>query len=480
MGMDQTAVSQANFQPILGTQEKALAINLDASKFGTFAEIGAGQEVARWFFHVGHASATVAKSMSAYDMVISDIIYGPTDHYVSRARLDSMLDHEWEQLIERLDPVRGERTSFFVFADTVATRSRSRHQDGQGWLGIRFQAEPKSPYSEIIFHVNLLDQVPVSEQEALGILGVNLVYGAFHQRQPEELMKALMEGLSRQRVDIDMIKFSGPAFRDVDNRLASLQLVELELTDATMFTAQGEVVQPAEVLYNKPVLILRGRFRPITNVELDMLNSAADRFKKIPDVNGEPVVLMGMTLQNLGTGPGIDRRDFLDRADILGALGKTVMVSNYTRFDSVTSLLRRYTRQWLGFVMGLPTLRAVFDEQYYTSLPGGILEGLGRLFQGNVRLYVYPTRARSGEVATSTTLEVDPQLQHLLDYLRERGEIEALENFDSRQLHMLPDELLTAIQNGTPGWEQYLPPQAAEVIKQRALFGYRQPVGLGT
>ena len=313
----------------MSTQEKALAINLDAAKFGTFAEIGAGQEVARWFFHVGHASATVAKSMSAYDMVISDIIYGPTDHYVSRARLESMLDHEWAQLLERLDPVRGERSGFFVFADTVATRSRTRNQDGQGWMGMRFQAQPRAPFSQIIIHVNLLDQVPVSEQEALGILGVNLVYGAFHQQQPEALMKMLMEGLSRQRVDIDMIKFSGPAFEKVDNRLASLQLVELGLTDATMFTAQGEVVQPAEVLYKKPVLISRGRFRPITNVGIDMLNGAVERFKKIPGVDGDPVVLMGMTLQDLDTGHGIDRRDFLDRADMLGALGKTVMVSNY-------------------------------------------------------------------------------------------------------------------------------------------------------
>ena len=463
----------------MNTQEKALAINLDATKYGTFAEIGAGQEVARWFFHVGHASATVAKSMSAYDMVISDIVYGPTDHYVSRARLESMFDHEWAQLIERLDPVRGERSSFFVFADTVATRSRTRNQHGQGWMGMRFQAQPKAPFSQIIIHVNLLDQVPVGEQEALGVLGVNLVYGAFHQQQPEALMKTLMEGLSRERVDIDMIKFSGPAFEKVDNRLASLQLVELGLTDSTMFTARGEVVQPAEVLYKKPVLILRGRFRPITSVMLDMLNGAEDRFKKIPGVNGDPVVLLGMTLQDLGTGPGIDRRDFLDRADVLGALGKTVMVSNYRRFDSVTSSLRRYTPQWLGFVMGVPTLRAVFDEQYYTSLPGGILEGLGRLFQGNVRLYVYPTMEQSGEVATSTTLEVAPPLQHLLAYLRDKGGIEAIEDFDSRQLHMLPNEVLAAIQNGAPGWEQYLPPQAAEVIKQRALFGYRQAAAEG-
>jgi hypothetical protein len=471
--MDQTAASQASSPPVMSTQEKALAINLDAAKYGTFAEIGAGQEVARWFFHVGHASATVAKSMSAYDMVISDILYGATDHYVSRARLESMLEREWTQLLGRLDSVRGERTGFFVFADTVATRSRTRNQHGQGWMGMRFQAHPRAPFSQIIIHVNLFDEVPVSEQEALGILGVNLVYGAFHQEQPETLMKALMEGLSRQRVDIDMIKFSGAAFATVDNRLASLQMVELGLTDATMFNAQGEVLQPAEVLYKKPVLIARGSYRPITNVGLDMLNSAEDRFKRIPGVIGEPVVLMGMTLQDLGTGPGIDRRDFLDRADVLGALGKTVMVSNYRRFDTVTSLLRRYTQQWLGFVMGVPTLRAVFDEQYYTSLPGGLMEGLGRLFQGNVRLYVYPTQDPTGEVATSTTLEVAPPRQHLLAYLRDRGGIEAIEDFDASQLKVFPKDVLSAIQNGTPGWEQYLPPQAAEVIKERALFGYR-------
>ena len=460
----------------MGTQEKALAINLDGKTFGTFAEIGAGQEVARWFFHVGRASATVAKSMSAYDMVISDILYGATDHYVSRARLESMLEREWVQLLGRLNPVRGDRTSFFVFADTVATRSRSRNQHGQGWMGIRFQTRPQAPFSQIIIHVNLLDQVPVSEQEALGILGVNLIHGAFHEQQPEELMKTLMEGLSRERVEVDMIKFSGSVYEKVENRVASLQLVELGLTDAAMFTAQGEVVQPAEVLYHQPVLLLRGRFRPITNVGIDMLNGATERFRKIPDMGADPVILMGMTLRDLGTGPGIDRRDFLDRADMLGALGKNVMVSNFTRFDSVTTLLRRYTQQWIGFVMGVPTLQMVFDEKYYTGMPGGILEGLGKLFQGKVRLYAHPTRTRSGEVATSSTLAFDSQRQHLLAYLRERGEIEPIENVDSTQLHMFPDEVLAAIQNGTPGWEQYLPAQAAEVIKERALFGYRPPI----
>jgi hypothetical protein len=476
--MDQTAALPASAVPVLSTQEKALAINLDATKYGTFAEIGAGQEVARWFFHVGHASATVAKSMSAYDMVISDILYGATDHYVSRARLESMLEREWTQLLERLNPVRGERTGFFVFADTVATHSRARNRDGQGWLGMRFQAQPRAPFSQIIIHVNLLDQVPVSEQEALGILGVNLVYGAFHQQQPEALMKTLMEGLSRLRVDIDMIKFSGSAFAKVDNRLASLDLVALGLTDAAMFTAQGEVVQPAEVIYKKPVLISRGSFRPVTNVGLDMLKGAMDRFKKIPGVDGDPVEVMEMTLHNLSSvGPEINRRDFLDRADVLGALGKTVVVTNFTRFDSVTSSLRRYTQQWVGFVMGVPTLRALFDEQYYTSLHGGILEGLGRLFQGNVRLYIYPALDRStGQVSTSTNLELVHPLIHLLEYLRDKGGIEAIEDFDASQLKVFPKDVLNAIQSGTPGWERYLPPQAAEVIKQRALFGYRQTV----
>jgi hypothetical protein len=381
-------------------------------------------------------------------------------------------------LLERLNPVRGERTGFFVFADTVATHSRARNRDGQGWLGMRFQAQPRAPFSQIIIHVNLLDQVPVSEQEALGILGVNLVYGAFHQQQPEALMKTLMEGLSRLRVDIDMIKFSGSAFAKVDNRLASLDLVALGLTDAAMFTAQGEVVQPAEVIYKKPVLISRGSFRPVTNVGLDMLKGAMDRFKKIPGVDGDPVEVMEMTLHNLSSvGPEINRRDFLDRADVLGALGKTVVVTNFTRFDSVTSSLRRYTQQWVGFVMGVPTLRALFDEQYYTSLHGGILEGLGRLFQGNVRLYIYPALDRStGQVSTSTNLELVHPLIHLLEYLRDKGGIEAIEDFDASQLKVFPKDVLNAIQSGTPGWERYLPPQAAEVIKQRALFGYRQTV----
>lgn len=455
---------------LISTPEKALALNLDDSKFGVFAEIGAGQEVARWFFHVGRASHTVGKSISAYDMAISDDLYGPTHHYVSRERLEAMLNHEWDQLIERLDPIRGEKTRFFVFADTVATRSQARHADGHGWIGVRFQAEPRAPFSEIIIHAVLLDRVSAAEQEALGILGVNLLHGAFYRRDSQEMfLQALIDGLTRDRVDIDMIKFAGPAFQRVDNRLMSLQLVESGLTDAAMFTAEGEVVQPAELLWQKPVVIERGSFRPATNITLDMLDRACDRFRQLaPD----PVVVMEMTLSNLLTEGTGTHEDFLARADILGALGKTVMISNYTRFDRVTDYLRHYTQNWIGMVLGVPTLREIFEEKYYEDLEGGILEGLGRLFRGSVRLYVYPTLLESGGIATSANVEIPQRLQHLLEYVRDNGGIEPLEDFDAQQLHIFPRDVLSQIQSGTPGWEQYVPAQAAALIKQRALFGY--------
>src|ERR1044071_1537254 len=314
----------------LSTGQKALEINVDLKKFGTFAEIGAGQEVARWFFHVGKAAGTVAKSISAYDMAVSDSLYGATDRYVSRTRLEAMLTTEFAQLQTR----RSARTldhALFVFADTVATQSLTHHKRGQGWMGIRFQNQPGEEASDIIIHAEMLDAETVQEQEALGILGVNLIYAAFYcNRDPRLVINSLMEGLSRRRIDVDMIKFSGPAFAGVDNRLMSLQLVESELTDAALFTAGGEVVQTSEVLYGRPVLIERGSFRPITNVTLDMLVRAQKQIQLQGPPQGEsPVVVMEMTLNNLITEQKIDHQDFLARVDLLGALGKTVMVSNY-------------------------------------------------------------------------------------------------------------------------------------------------------
>ena len=269
----------------LTPSEKALRMNQDAVVYGTFAEIGAGQEVVRWFFHVGGASGTVAKTISAYDMVVSDAIYGRTERYVSRKRLEAMLLYEYDLLVERLGPLRGDRTAFFAFADTAATRSRSRHADGHGWLGVRFQTVPGAEPSQLILHVTTHDIETVREREAIGLIGVNLLYGAVYQHsEPEALVASLLDNLTRDRVEVDMIKFSGPAFAHVDNCLMSLRLVEHAFTDSAMFTAAGEVVQPAEVLYQRPILIERGRFRPVNLLTWDLLEKALDQFCAEPDV----------------------------------------------------------------------------------------------------------------------------------------------------------------------------------------------------
>jgi hypothetical protein len=456
------------------TDQKALQINLDAGKFGTFAEIGAGQEVARWFFHVGKASATVAKTISAYDMAVSDHLYGPTDHYVSRSRLEAMLTHEFDELRHDMEK-RRERSAFFVFADTVTTHtdSNSNHHQAHGWMGVRFQRGAGEDPSEVIIHVALLDPDRVNQQETTGIAGVNLTYGAFYfSDNPTLLMTSLMDDLSRRRVEVDMIKFSGPAFAGVDNRLMSLELVEHGLTDAAMFTADGEVVQPSEILYGRPVLIERGNFRPVTNVTLDMIERAQQQLER-DHVEGwdQPVVLMEMTLNNLVAERAADHSDFLDRVGLLGALAKIVMISNYTRFDRVTGYLRNATKNWIVMVMGVPTLRNIFEEKYYADLDGGILEGLGRLFQGRVKLLIYPTReSGDGEILTAESLQVPEKYSSLYSYLLQNGFVQSIQEFNAAELHVTPGAVLQRLQSADPSWEALVPAEAARIIKQQNLF----------
>lgn len=460
---------------ILSTHQKALQVNLDTSKYGTFVEIGAGQEVARWFFRVGGAAGTIAKTMSAYDMVISDAIYGPCERYVSRQRLHSMLEREYDLLRERLDAKRGEHTRFFIFADTVATRSYSRHDDAHGWLGIRFQTEPRVEPSQIIIHVRMLDKENVQEQETLGVMGVNLVYAAMYfHHDPESLIGSLLDNLTTDRVEVDLVKFSGPAFQQVDNRLMSLQLVQQGLTKAAMFTADGEVVQPTEVLYKKPILVERGSFRPVTKVTIDMLECAQALFVQEPHVQGEEiVVLMEMTLKNLADGGGIDHKDFLDRVDILCALGRTVLISNYGEFHRLAAYLFRYTKKMCGLVMGVPTLKELFEEKYYTDLEGGILESFGRLFQNDLKLYVYPLKdPKTGAIITAANLRVAPNLRHLYTYLLENRFIEPLRDINQSNMAILSRDVLARIRAGDQTWENLVPLQVAQMIKERKVFGY--------
>lgn len=459
----------------LDTHQKALQINLDPSKYGVFAEIGAGQEVARWFFRVGGAAGTIAKTISAYDMTISDAIYGPTERYVSRYRLHMMLDHEFKLLQERLAEKRGSTTRFFVFADTVAARSFQKKDESHGWMAIRFQTEPNAEPSQIIIHVRMLDRENVQQQEALGIMGVNLIHGALYlYDNPQLLLTSLIDNLTNDRVEIDMIKVTGPAFARVDNRVMSLQLVERGLASSAMFTADGEVVQAAELLYKKAILVERGSFRPVTNVTLDMLQCAQAQFIQEPNVQGEDViVIFEMTMKNLVTETGIDHQDFLARVDLLRTLGKTVLISNYGEYYRLAQYLFRYTKKMVGIVMGVPSLREIFDEKYYTDLEGGILESFGRLFKNALKLYVYPQQdAATGAIVTANNLRVAPHLRHLYSYLLENHFIQAIQDYNEACLPILSRDVLSRMKTGDATWEKMVPPNVAAIIKERKLLGY--------
>ena len=469
-----------NAEMDLGTNKKAFQINLDQKKYGTFAEIGAGQEVARRFFHVGGASGTVAKTMSAYDMTFSDAIYGTTDRYVSRKRLRTMLDHEYALLVERLDEKLGGERTFFVFADTVAARSFGQHNESHGWLGVRFQTKTRGESSEIIIHVRMLDESNVDQQEALGVVGVNLLYGAFYYPEPERLIASLHENLAADRMQVDMIKFSGPAYALVDNRLMSLQLVSQGLTDAVMFTADGETVQPTEVLHRKAILVERGNFRPVTYATNDMLNGARGVFQKQGKCGEEDlVVLMEMTLENLLSEGHLNHADFLARVDILGALGRTVLISKFGEYYRLAAYLARYTNQMIGLVMGVPSLLEIFDEKYYLNLEGGILEALGRMFKSGLKLYVYPMiNEETDQLVTATKIDVAPNLRSLFQYLIDNQFIQEVTDYNPEYLRIHPPDALAKLQSGDATWEKMVPPEVVEIIKKREFFGYRAPVAV--
>jgi phosphopantetheine adenylyltransferase len=461
----------------LSASQKALQINLDAKKYGTFAEIGAGQEVARWFFHVGKASGTVAKTISAYDMLVSDAIYGQAARYVSRQRLQAMLDLEFNLLIERLDKTRGDKCTFFAFADTVTTKhiARAGDEGGQGWLGVKFQTVPQAEPSQIIIHVRTMDWETARQQEALGTIGVNLIHAAFYQNEdPIRIIASLLDGLSNQRIEVDMIKFSGPAFFRTDNRLMALQLVQQGLTEAAMFTANGETVIPSELLWKKPVLLERGSFRPLTNPMLDMMDRARDLFIKEPTLAGEePVTMFEMTLRQLQVENTIDHRDFLDRVDTLGALGRPVLISNFLRYHRLVTYLSRQTQKPIGLPLGLVRLRDVLDEKFYTDLPGGLLESLGQLFKNGAKLYVYPSLdKKTGQLTTAENLVVPAHLRHLFEHLKENKFIEDLTACDPEVLKIYSSVVLAKIHSADESLSKLIPPQIFELIRAKKLFGW--------
>lgn len=459
----------------LDTHQKALAVNLELSNYGTIAEIGAGQETARWFFRAGGASGTIAKAMSAYDMKFSDAIYGSATRYVSRARLQSMLETEYSLLLERLNESRGEKSTFFAFANTVVACGYTNNTDGHGWLGIRFQANPHEKPSNIILHVSLSGNNQVRDQETLGILGVNLIYAAMHMHQdPEQLLISLKDQLYPELLSIDLVDFSGPAFLKVDNRLMALRLVQYDLSNATMFLANGQVTQVSDALWNKAVLIERSRFRPPTKLTIDLLDCAQAAFLQDTGIDPDQlVVLSEMTLNDLTeTDSGeIDAQDFLNRADILCALGKNVLISNYGEHYRVAQYLFRYTKMPTALTMGLPSIRQIFNEEYYEQLPGGILESFGRMFKRDLRLYVCPELDRlTGKITYINDLEVAKNLQHLYGYLIENNYVRPLNTINKDYLSIYSHDVLEKIRTGESGWESMVHDEVVNIIKQRQLF----------
>lgn len=466
---------------ILSPAQKALKINLDTKIYGTFAEIGAGQEVVRHFFRVGASSGTIAKAMSAYDKAFSDAIYGieKDRRYVTEPRLRKMLDHEYGLISQRLDRTEHPDKMFFAFANTVATINFSKSFKGQGWIGIRFQAHADQAPNEIIFHIRMHENEARHQQETIGVLGVNLIYGAFYYWQnPVELLQSLYDDIAKDAIEIDSINFTGPDFEKVDNRLMSLYLIKMGFTDAVIFGPEGNNLLPADLLYKKNILALRGSFRPATKVNIDMIKKGYGYFVKEKKVNRDNlVVLFEITLNNLLASGEIDEQDFLDRAEVLCALGQTVLISNYQEYYKLVEYFGRFTKERMGLIMGVGNLVEIFNEKYYRNLNGGILEAFGILFSRDLKVYVYPALAadRTG-METTQTIKIHPRLKPLYDYLVFNRRIRDIENFDEEILHILSPNVLNMIKNGEPGWEKFLPAYVDHIIKEHHLFSYKEPV----
>ncbi|MCX6213237.1 TonB-dependent receptor [Spirosoma sp.] len=464
------------YEKNIGTKQKALRINLDRRIYGSFAEIGAGQETAAMFFKAGGSSGTIAKTMSAYDMTFSDSIYGVEEsgRYVVESRLVKMLNKEYSLLEKRLAEKRGSDTTFFAFANTVVALNYQKTNEAHGWLGCRFQLNPQSGYNDVIIHVRMIDNENILQQQALGIIGVNLIYGCYYySKSPETLVLSLMDDLAPERIQIDMIRFSGPDFADVDNRLMSLHLVKNGFTDAALFGPDGQVLQPSEALYKKHILVMRGRLRPVTNVQMDMIENGLRQFKDEPDVDSNRVVSMAeLTLHNLKANEqGIDEKDFLDRVDILCSMGQTVMISNYLEYYKLVAYLARLTRLKIGLIVGIPNLEYIFEEGHYEFLPGGILESFATLFSRKVKLFVYPT-LKHGAIYTCNEFKLPPTLEPLFQYLVRNDKIEDITDYNEQNLHISTDHVLEMIQQGEDGWENMVPARVAEQIKTNCLFGY--------
>jgi len=458
-------------------KRKSLKINLNDNIYGTFAEIGAGQETVRNFFRAGGASGTIAKAMSAYDKDFSDAIYGieHDNRYVTQPRLKRMLTHEIELMEDRLSRSKHPEKLFFSYANTVATIDFAKKFKGHGWVGMKFQLDPLEDYNEIVLHIRFKQTDARLQQETLGILGVNLIFGAFYMNdRPKELLKSFYDNLDKDQIEIDMINFSGPRFMYVDNRLMSLQLVKNGMTDAVMFGPDGNNLLPAQVLYKKNILALRGSFRPVTKVNMDMFENDQKMFLNEKTVVKENAkIIFEITLANLRAEGEINERDFLDRAELLCSLGQNVMITNFQEYYKLVEYFAQFTKARMALAMGVYNLVQIFDEKYYRHLSGGILEAFGKLFFKDLKVYLYPLKDQdSGEFITSETLKVHPRMKELYKFFKYNGKMLDIENFNPDILDIFSRNVLQMIADGEDGWEEMIPDKVAELIKDHRLFGY--------
>jgi hypothetical protein len=463
----------------LTTEEKALKINLTADIYGCFAEIGAGQEVAANFFKAGGSSGTIAFTQSAYDMKVSDSLYGVASRYVCEERLVTMLETEYNHIAETL-PKKHKESRFFAFCNTVESLNYHKTNQGQGWVGMRFQLHQKGPTNDIILHIKMHDNSHKGQQEALGILGVNLIHaGFFHTENLDEFLDALVHRLPRDRMEIDMLRVSGPDFENVDNRIIALNLVKRGITDATMFDLAKNVLQPATALYKKNILLMRGRFRPVTKVHIDMIEKGRVAFlkeKRVKEANLE--VVFELTLKDLTADGKISDKDFMDRAELLSSLGYTVMISNYLKHYKMVEYLAAIAKgNLMGVILGVYNLNTIFDERYYDNLPGGLLEAFGRGFGHNVKLFVYPAlNVEDGSIYDLSNIVIPKNLNGLLQFMKDNNKIISIKEYEHQLLHIMSDDVLSKIKAGASSWEEDVPYEVAQAIKFFGLFGYQNKV----
>lgn len=461
---------------IISIKRKALRINLDQNIYGTFAEIGAGQEVVRNFFQVGGASGTVAKAMSAYDMTFSDAIYGNegSGRYVSEARLHKMLDHEYGLLEERLTDEKYKNKRFFVYSNTCTTLNYKKDNDPHGWMGVKFQLHPETEPNEVIIHVRLKGVDSLYQQRVLGGVGTNLLFACYwYYDQMEDFIDSLMDNLSTDQLEIDMIRVKGPGFEKIDNRLLALELVKKNFTDGTIFGADKEVYQPKDILYKKNILCLRGRFRPVTNVNEDMMKCGLEHYKDEVGNTDDLIVLSEITLNNLSGDGDFNNKDFLDRADILCSLGHTVMISNCHKHDVLVNYLNRCKPNYIGIIVGILNIVELFNEKYYKNAAGELMHYFGEIFMGNTRMLVYPYQSEKGKpVVTAANLEVTEKLKPLYRHLKDNDFLQDLTGYDESVLQIFSTKVIQMIKSGEHGWEEMVPDTVADIIKENCLFDY--------